>query len=84
SHERLSNIKYQNHLVMATKLKEFKAGVIVFHRTDLEGKYPMVICEIPEHADPENPEMTVSYLSKYGKLLQEVVTGNEVRHANGL
>ncbi len=70
---------------MKTNQKPFVAGIIVFHKTDLQGIFPMVIEEIPEHENPENPEeIAISYMTKTGHIKHAVLSGNSIRHGVGL
>jgi hypothetical protein len=71
---------------MRTNKKQFTPGTIVFHKTDLQGNFPMVISEeIPEHEDPENPEeIHVSYISKTGHIKNAVLSGHSIRYGVGL
>ncbi len=70
---------------MKTNKKPFAPGTIVFHKTDLQGNYPMVITDVAEHEDPENPEeIAVCYMTKTGHIKHDVLTGNSIRHGVGL
>ncbi len=66
------------------KKEKIQAGDIVFHRTDLIGNWPMVVDDIPEYADPDNEEMTVSWMTKTGFLKYAKVNAKSVRHGKGL
>lgn len=52
--------------------KNVKPGQIVFHRTDLEGKHPLVVVDLFVD-DPSMTHCEVSYISKTGTPKQEFI-----------